>query len=191
MPNFTDTRRLNFTARQIYDLVIDVEKYHEFVPYCSKCNITGREKNLIYADMEVSFGFYQKSYSSRIEHGILESDSDVIPPTISGWIRGPEKEILSWQGQEVMDLATSKPGITCEGYFISITQVSGPFTKLNTDWTFVKDKKNGCIVTFDIEFEFESGITNLLIGSLFDEATKIMINAFEERARSIYVDYKD
>lgn len=165
MPRFSDTRRLNFTARQIYDLVIDVEKYHEFVPYCSKCNITGREENLIYADMEVSFGFYQKSYSSRIEYGVRERDSEVML-------------------NQVQDIRS-------QGYFISITQVSGPFTKLNTDWTFVKDGKNACVVQFDIEFEFESGIANMLIGSVFDEATKIMINAFEERARSIYVDYKD
>ena len=39
MPNLTEKRILPFKAQQIYDLVIDIEKYPEFLPWCKQARI--------------------------------------------------------------------------------------------------------------------------------------------------------
>jgi coenzyme Q-binding protein COQ10 len=145
MPQFRDSRTLEYTARQIYDLVIDIEKYPEFVPWCSRCDIVSNQESEIVADLEVSFGPFKKSYISKITHGVLE-----------------------------------------DGYYIYIEKISGQFRKLDTKWEFRKQGVSSCIVDFKIEFEFESIIASSLISGFFETATKVMIEAFEDRARSIY-----
>jgi hypothetical protein len=33
-PKFTESRLIPFSPTQIYDVVIDVDKYHQFLPWC-------------------------------------------------------------------------------------------------------------------------------------------------------------
>lgn len=42
MPSFTSKRRVPFTARQMYGLVADVERYPEFLPMCESIRIKSR-----------------------------------------------------------------------------------------------------------------------------------------------------
>ena len=42
MPQFETRRRLPYTARQMYDLVADVERYPEFLPLCDVLHIRSR-----------------------------------------------------------------------------------------------------------------------------------------------------
>lgn len=70
MYSFKDSRTLNYTARQLYDLVLDVEQYNKFVPWCSKCVIISRSEHEIIADLSVKSGFITKTYRSQIKHGV-------------------------------------------------------------------------------------------------------------------------
>ena len=42
MPTHTETRRLPYTAQQMYDLVADVESYPKFLPWNSAARIRSR-----------------------------------------------------------------------------------------------------------------------------------------------------
>ena len=63
MPTHTERRFLPHTADQLYDLVSDVEDYPDFLPWCVGLRVTGRDKNVIRADMIVGFKMLPNSSS--------------------------------------------------------------------------------------------------------------------------------
>ncbi len=69
MRKFKDSKILQYTAKQLYDLVLDVEQYDAFVPWCSKCEVISKSEGKITADLAIKSGFISKSYRSSIVHG--------------------------------------------------------------------------------------------------------------------------
>lgn len=67
MPVHQETRFLPYTPAQVYDLVADVERYPEFLPWCVACRIRKRETptNFI-ADLAVGFKMVREQFTSRI-----------------------------------------------------------------------------------------------------------------------------
>lgn len=92
MTSFTQFRTLNYSAKQIYDLVIDVEKYPKFLPWCQSAKIIEivSEQNF-HADLVANFkGFIEKYRSDVIfyeedEHFYVEAKA----------INGPFKELIN------------------------------------------------------------------------------------------------
>ena len=71
MPRFSSKRRVHHTARQMFDLVADVERYPEFVPLCHSLKIRQRTPQadgteIVIADMTVSFKLVRESFTSRV-----------------------------------------------------------------------------------------------------------------------------
>lgn len=71
MPNFETSRIVKHTARQMYDLVADVEHYPDFLPYCEKLVVRSRRpmdetRELVIADMTVGYKFVRETFTSRI-----------------------------------------------------------------------------------------------------------------------------
>ena len=64
--------------------------------------------------------------------------------------------------------------------------VEGPFHILNNLWIFEAAEDGGTNLNFSVEFEFRSKMLQKLIGSVFSEATSIMMSSFEKRARQLY-----
>ena len=40
MPKIIETKIMNFSAKEIYDLVVDVESYPQFLPWCKNAQIS-------------------------------------------------------------------------------------------------------------------------------------------------------
>ena len=68
---------------------------------------------------------------------------------------------------------------------IQVTYENGPFRYLNNQWLFDPDPA-GCRVSFWVDFEFRSRILQIAIGTVFDQAVRLMVNAFLKRARDKY-----
>lgn len=70
MPAFQEVRRVHHSADEMFDLVADVERYHEFVPLCLRHAILSRESHpdgeILMTDMTVECGIYRESYISRV-----------------------------------------------------------------------------------------------------------------------------
>lgn len=71
MPSHSETRVLPFSALQMFDLVLDVGKYPEFLPWCVATRVkskthSNRDRGEMVADMAVGFKMIQERYSSRI-----------------------------------------------------------------------------------------------------------------------------
>jgi coenzyme Q-binding protein COQ10 len=71
MPRFSNKRRVQHRAEQMFDLVADVERYPEFVPLCQALKIRQRTQKpdgteLIVADMTVSFKLVKETFASQV-----------------------------------------------------------------------------------------------------------------------------
>ncbi len=71
MPHHSDSRILPYSARQMYDLVADVESYPKFLPWNSAARIRSRKpgvdgSEVIEADLVISFKVLRERFGSRV-----------------------------------------------------------------------------------------------------------------------------
>jgi ribosome-associated toxin RatA of RatAB toxin-antitoxin module len=69
---------------------------------------------------------------------------------------------------------------------ITLELVEGPFRSLHGAWTFRSLRGDGCKVSLQLSFEFESRLTDLLLGAVFEEICNSLVDAFTRRAHEIY-----
>jgi coenzyme Q-binding protein COQ10 len=68
---------------------------------------------------------------------------------------------------------------------ILVEYVDGPFSYLENRWAF-EPVPPGCEIEFAISYDFRSIALRLLMGAMFDRAFRTFVQAFEDRADSIY-----
>jgi coenzyme Q-binding protein COQ10 len=66
MPHHHERRSLPHSAAQMYDLVADVGRYAEFLPWVSAIRIRKDEETEMLADMIVGFKSLRETFSSRV-----------------------------------------------------------------------------------------------------------------------------
>ena len=66
MPVHTEKRILPYTPEQVYQLVADVERYPEFLPWCVACRKTQTHENGFDADLAIGFKMVREKFSSRV-----------------------------------------------------------------------------------------------------------------------------
>jgi coenzyme Q-binding protein COQ10 len=66
MPSHEEKRVLPYTAEQLFDLVMDIDKYPEFLPWCVAARINERGKNDLSADVVVGYKVFREKFSSRV-----------------------------------------------------------------------------------------------------------------------------
>jgi len=67
MPTHSEKRFLPYTPEQIFDLVADIERYPEFLPWCVGARIRLREDNEVVADLMIGFKVIRERYTSRVK----------------------------------------------------------------------------------------------------------------------------
>jgi coenzyme Q-binding protein COQ10 len=66
MPRHTETRRLPYAADKLFDLVADIEKYPEFLPWCVGARIRSRSETETFADLVIGFRAFRERFTSRV-----------------------------------------------------------------------------------------------------------------------------
>ncbi len=69
---------------------------------------------------------------------------------------------------------------------IDLSLVGGPFKHLSGGWHFKELGDDGCRVSLELEFEFESRLLDMMFGSFFEEICNSLVDAFSKRAASVY-----
>ena len=150
MPTYSEKRLLPFTPDEMFDLIMGVEHYPEFLPWCVATRINSKSDNQtcgeMSADMAIGFKSFRETYTSKITF--------------------------------------EKPSVENPGH-IHVVDSNGPFKRLETDWIFTQADV-GSEVEFNIDFEFRSKMMETLIGKVFNDATKRMVDAFVARGEKLY-----
>lgn len=66
MVGIRETRRLPYSAEQMFDLVADVAKYREFLPWVIATRVRSDSETEMLADMVVGFKAIRESFTSRV-----------------------------------------------------------------------------------------------------------------------------
>ena len=66
MPTHAEKRLLPYTPEKLYDLVSDVEKYPDFLPWCIALRVRSREVKMINADMIIGFKVFREKFTTRV-----------------------------------------------------------------------------------------------------------------------------
>ena len=140
---YEESRIINHTHVNLFNLVSDVNKYPEFLPWCKGARVKNIRDNVFEADLIIGFKIYKEIYSSRI----------------------------------YLDDTNNK---------IYVEYKDGPFEYLENSWVFKKNN-NGCKVEFMVDFKFKSIFLQTIMETLFSEAVRRMVKAFENRANQLYV----
>lgn len=85
----------------------------------------------------------------------------------------------------VRERFTSRVELNEAGRRIDVQYTDGPFQYLNNHWIF-DPHEQGCCVDFYVDFEFRSKMLQKIMGMLFNEAVRRMVQAFENRAHQLY-----
>ncbi len=109
MPRHSETKPLPYTSVQMYDLVADVARYPEFLPWTAAARIRSRNPveggEVMEADLVISFKVFRERFGSRVT--LLPGDRRIL----TEYIDGPFKHLKSvWAFRDL-------PGGGCEVSF--------------------------------------------------------------------------
>jgi coenzyme Q-binding protein COQ10 len=66
VPRHSETRRLPYTPEQMFDLVSDVRRYPEFLPWVSAIRVRSNSDTAMVADMIVGFKGLRETFTSKV-----------------------------------------------------------------------------------------------------------------------------
>jgi len=141
MPTHAEQRLLPFSVEQLFDLVADIERYPEFLPWCVGARVRERRDDYILGDLLIGWRMVRERFTSRVH------------------LYRPDR--------------------------IDVEYAEGPFKYLENHWKFIP-QNGGTLIDFHVDFEFRSRVLTGIVETVFTEAVKRMVSAFEKRARQLY-----
>ncbi|HEX8446696.1 MAG TPA: type II toxin-antitoxin system RatA family toxin [Sphingomonas sp.] len=66
MPRHSETRQLPYTPEQMFDLVADVARYREFLPWVAAVRVRSNSETEMVADLVVGFKALRESFTSKV-----------------------------------------------------------------------------------------------------------------------------
>ncbi|MCB2083674.1 MAG: type II toxin-antitoxin system RatA family toxin [Sphingomonadaceae bacterium] len=91
MPHIRESRRLPYSAEQIFDLVADVASYPKFLPWVVATRVRSDSESEMLADMVVGFKSLREKFTSRVEK---ERPNRIVVHYVDGPMRNLDN---SWQ----------------------------------------------------------------------------------------------
>lgn len=67
MPGIRETRRMPYSREQMFDLVADVARYHEFLPWVVAVRVRSDSESEMIADLLVGFKAIREKFTSRVQ----------------------------------------------------------------------------------------------------------------------------
>lgn len=87
MPIHQETRILPYTPKQMFDLVADIKRYPEFLPWCSAARIIRDDGETVIAELSIGYKMIHERFTSRVS---LDHKNKVIQVS---YISGPLKAL--------------------------------------------------------------------------------------------------
>jgi coenzyme Q-binding protein COQ10 len=66
MPRHSETRHLPYTPEQLFDMVADVARYDEFLPWVVAVRVRSSSERETVADLVVGFNAFKERFTSRV-----------------------------------------------------------------------------------------------------------------------------
>jgi coenzyme Q-binding protein COQ10 len=66
MPTHAESKIVPYRPDQLFDLVADVGKYPQFLPWCVGARVRSHNETELIADLTIGFGPFRESFTSRV-----------------------------------------------------------------------------------------------------------------------------
>ena len=66
MPTHAERKNLPYTPEQLFDLVIKIDQYPEFLPWCIASRINKKTDHEIYADIVIGYKMIREKFGSKV-----------------------------------------------------------------------------------------------------------------------------
>ena len=136
----------------MFDLVSDVPRYPQFLPWCDAAQILQRNPDGQTAEISLNFKGLRQKFSTRNTH--IRHASGMLEDRLS--------------------------------------LVQGPFSRLEGQWLFtpvgavVDGSAQACKVELYLSYSFGNAAMAALVGPVFDKIASNLVDAFVQRAESVY-----
>ncbi len=101
MPTSSQKKTLNYKARDLFNIVLDIESYPNFLPWCSASRIIKKNDKLIIADLMIRYKFFNETFRSYVDYNIIDHIISV------NYTEGPLKTLYTnWEFDKIADKKT-------------------------------------------------------------------------------------
>jgi len=94
MPTHSDKKPMPYSAEQMFDLVADIAKYPEFLPWCTGARIRSKRDieggKVVDADLVISFKLFRERFTSRVTMHPADNKIEV------EYLDGPFKYLVNY-----------------------------------------------------------------------------------------------
>jgi ribosome-associated toxin RatA of RatAB toxin-antitoxin module len=138
-----------YSASQMFDLVSDVPRYPQFLPWCDAAQILQTHPDGQTAEISLNFKGMRQTFSTRNIH--IRHENGALEDRLS--------------------------------------LVQGPFSKLQGQWLFTPVGGAGmdsCKVELFLSYSFGNAAMAAMVGPVFDKIASNLVDAFVQRAESVY-----
>lgn len=73
MYSFNATKIVNFPADLVYNIVLDIEKYPDFLPWCRSATIISRMSDYFIAELVICFKGITEKYRSKVIYNNIDN----------------------------------------------------------------------------------------------------------------------
>ncbi len=103
MKNSKREELISHSAEKLFNIVLDIERYPEYIPWCTKMIINKKNKNEIFADMYVKYKFIlAQKFGSHVK---FDPNNLTI---MTSYIEGPLKDLTTKWKFQAIDKKNSK-----------------------------------------------------------------------------------
>lgn len=194
------TRTLPYPRARLYDLIVDVDAYADFLPYCQHSRVTawsppqeedhhegggsGSRRWPVEGELTIGFGPVTQSYTSRIV---------CVPGRSVEALSGRDLEEEAGARQQQQQQQQEGGGGSSSG---GRADKNNPFRRLVTRWTVedapARTRGSGVgeqpwtKVDLDLSMRLEDPLIQVVMSKVADESATKMIEAFEQRAKALF-----
>lgn len=84
MHSFKKSKLMPYKAELIYNIIMDIEKYPEFLPWCKSAKIIDVEQDFLLAELFAEFKSFSESYVSKVQSEVIDDEYIVKTVAVSG-----------------------------------------------------------------------------------------------------------
>jgi len=93
MPAHSEQQQSPYSVQQLFDLVADVERYPDFLPWCRAARILWRGEDVFEAELIISFKHMSERYTSRVE--LTPADAKGHAAITATMVKGPFHHLVN------------------------------------------------------------------------------------------------
>ena len=101
MPRHTETKHLPYSPEQLFDLVADVRRYDEFLPWVVAVRVRSSSPTETVADLVVGFNAFKERFTSRV---VKERPNKILVDYVEGPLKYLHNE---WRFEPTADGGTN------------------------------------------------------------------------------------